>query len=590
MSVSLIGNEPQLRMDSIGRQPAVISTDVWKYRAKDVRGLSSEQIHEWIQDVVAALPPRSESFLELAKLAKKIPLHSLEEAVCLNDQDVLSCLQQEADYYLQMSREYRGSLKGRVVDWVSNWPHVIENFLNAFGILDFFQISENVDQVEHKRTKLMTLFPLMSMVTVGFVSGLGFVSSSVAAGGVCVSLALLSYLYSQFRPMPKYLPKAENWTHKCQRGHLHTVEVRKELIDEIARGLIMGKSVHQLVMMSGKSGIGKTEAAKVLVHAVERGDYPELKGKTVFYLNMANLLNKTESKISGNRILSHLSDLMGRHRDQIILIIDGIELAYNSDIESLLGDQLKAMMDFSEEKFPYVLGITTEDGRLPKTSSRYQDLLARSLKLHVEEFKDQEMLELLQCSLMKLAPDAIVADNALILLIQKMKRILGNRALMPAVGLSILTRCVYKLNGLEPSSLAMRVHQLRKMIQVLYREKILKQPDDLLHPTLAKEIQAVKEELKQLEQESSEIKQQVARIKNIRHTLYEIKKALLNMANDGLKTKSEKQKVLFILLGLYWAPYLKEKLRQESTRLGVSCEIDETLIDEAIREELNGAF
>ncbi len=590
MSVGSVSNTASLDAPVVAKTSIV--KDFWKSRSleRDLQGLSSEQLHQWIQDAVSVLPMRSESFLALERMSKAISWKALEQAIGVNDvvfQALLSGLHDQMHSLIQTELPCkRGSFKGRVVDWVSAWPQVLDNFLNAFGILDFFQMSDNPDQIEHKRTKLLTVFPLISIATVGFVSGVSVVSGAMISVGGCVLLALLSYLHSQFRSFPKSLPKAENWTEKCRQGDLDTVAIRRPIVDEIARGLNVGRKMRQFVMLTGKSGAGKTEVVKSLVHALERGVYPELKGKTVFYVNMANLLNNTESNIPGNRIFSYLSDLMGRHRDRIILVIDGIELAYHPDIESLLGDQLKAMMDFPDEKFPYVVGITTGHNRLMKTSSRYQSLAARSLQVQVDDLKDHEMLELLQCSLMKLAPHVTVEAPGLDVLVQKIKQVFGNRVCMPAVALSILARCIHKLEGSQLKLFSEKIHKQRNTIQHLYRERMLKLPDDVLRLTLEQSGVAMEKELKALEQEFLAVQQQMSDLQSARCVLFEMKKALFKIASEGVSI-SDKQKVLFVLLGLYWAPLTKHRLQQESARLGVAFEIDAPLIDEAIREELS---
>ncbi len=557
---------------------------------KSVKGLTPEQISVWIQDLVTLLPPRSESFDILEKLSEKLPLETIQEASGINEtlfEEVISGLQQQMAVLDRELCSKRGSLKGRVVDWVSSWPLALENFLNAFALVDFFQISDHPDQIEQKRTKLLSVFPLISMGAVSLVSGVGVLGSVLVSLGGCAALTLMSFLYSRFRGFPTSLPKAENWTGKYHRGDLDTAFIRKKSIDEMARALSVGKKLRQFVLLCGKPGVGKTEMIKGLVHAIEMGEYPELKGKTVFYLNMAHLLNNTEANISGNRILSYLSDLMGRHRDQMILVIDGIELGFLSDIESLLGDQLKEMMNFPEEKFPYVIGISSNHRQLFKTSSRYQSLVSRSLQLHVDDLKDIEMVDLLSHSLMKTAPHVTVANPGLSLLVQKIKRVFGNQGVTPSLSLSVLSRCIWRLENFH-LGLRDRLYNQQKVVERLYQEKRMKLPDQVIQGSLDKETNALQKDLKSLESQFLEIEQKFSDLQRVRSTLHEIKKALFQIASQEFI--NAKQKVLFILMGLYWAPHLEQKLFSESSRLGVSAEIDEPLMDEAIREELNVRF
>ncbi len=119
---------------------------------------------------------------------------------------------------------------------------------------------------------------------------------------VVLGIVLVSTLWSVVKPMPSYLPPgAERWT---QNKKMKEVYGRKESLDEIAGILNMNR--HALLV--GPSRVGKSVTAKALPQAIERGDYPELKGKSVFRFNMADLIDQQASLIGGsNKTLSQIS-------------------------------------------------------------------------------------------------------------------------------------------------------------------------------------------------------------------------------------------------------------------------------------------
>ena len=123
---------------------------------------------------------------------------------------------------------------------------------------------------------------------------------------------------------------------------------RKESLDEMANIIKMNR--HPILI--GSSYVGKTLTAKAFALAIERGDYPELKGKIVFRINTADLISQ-KAEIN---ILNKISEMMGRHRQDIILVLDDIHLAYKNNEK--IAEQLKLFLD-ENGAFPHVIGITT---------------------------------------------------------------------------------------------------------------------------------------------------------------------------------------------------------------------------------------
>src|SRR5205085_1295374 len=150
------------------------------------------------------------------------------------------------------------------------------------------------------------------------------------------------------KPKTTHLPaNAENWTKQVQNGGF-VAQGRKESLDEIANIIKMNR--HAILV--GPSRVGKSLTAKAFAQAVERGDYPELKGKVVFRINTTDIVGQKASFLGGgNNILNKISAAMGRHRDDIILVLDEIHMACKNNEK--IADQLKTFLDEAGE-FPHV--------------------------------------------------------------------------------------------------------------------------------------------------------------------------------------------------------------------------------------------
>ena len=155
--------------------------------------------------------------------------------------------------------------------------------------------------------------------------------------------------------MPKVLMTGvNNWTQEVRNGTI-VYSGRKESLDEIAA--IIKRNRHPILI--GPSRTGKSATAKAFAKAIERGDYPELKGMSVFYINTATICNFKEgyTQTGASMVLNHICKQMGRHADKIIIVFDEIHNACKET--SNLAEILKPYLD-EHGRLPHIIGITTE--------------------------------------------------------------------------------------------------------------------------------------------------------------------------------------------------------------------------------------
>jgi len=562
---------------------------------RELTHLNPHELKRLLDACVSEISPK-----EVDALAKVIPLEALEKAVRTQYPLHVNALQtakemfHEAKYYLETTKsQVSPTLRTRLAAIFDSFIAILESILKAFGIADFFKASESALESEFKGQKIMMLVSLFSMMSTLLLSLIGAELAALSLGGTLLGIAALSLIYPHFKPASAKLPRAENWSQQFREGNLFAAEGRKGTLDDIARTLVASKNAKTHVMLIGKTGIGKTETVKSFVQAVERGDYPELKGKTIHYINTAELLSSTEMFSNSNKILSQISDAMGRHRENYILIFDEIHIACQKTKDMMLSEQLKTMLDQGKENFPYVVGITTEEEYFREIYVNNAAFARRFKRISIENTEPQETLKILNNALLKKAPKAIVEQGALQALLQKTQAAFGQEAAQPAVSLKILSQCIKQISDSQKTPLETRVDQLRERIRGLYSQGAVGQGNGLLPYGRASEAPQLEEELRRLEIVLAREKEELAQLYQHRDQLSAVKTAAFqtvlktaNIASAALSTKHKHQLGAFLLQSHFMAPALEAKIRARATQHGINVVINPALIDEVIAREL----
>lgn len=563
-----------------------------------------------LQNEISSLPPTDLKRLvdhiildihldEIDRLAEMLPLEVVQEAIRteypqhVNALETAKAMFHEAKYFVEITQhKISPGLRTRLVAIFNSLISILESVLKAFGIADFFKAPENATDSEFKAQKIMMLLGLFSMISTLLIPLTGAQLGGMILGSTFLSIAILSLIYPHFKPASSTLPRAKNWSQEFREGTLFAADGRKSTLDEIAHTLIVSKTAKTHVMLIGKTGVGKTETAKAFVQAVERGDYPELQGKEIHYINTAELLLPTEMFSNGNKIFSQISEAMGRQRENYILIFDEIHMACQTHESVALSEQLKTLLDPGRENFPYVIGITTEEEYFSKIYVNNAAFARRFKRIAIENTEDQETLTILGDFLLKQAPAAILKQGTLQHILNETKDKFGGKAPQPATSLKILSQSINRIAGSQRSPSEIEREKIETGIQAIYSRNAIEQGKGLLpYGRKTEEILALEEKLRTLEIALAAEKEALDRLDQDRKRLGEVKaatyKAALKIGN--ITRPSTKETTLlnaFLLQSHFMATKLEARIQAEGERLKVKTVIDPELIDQVITEEI----
>jgi ATP-dependent Clp protease ATP-binding subunit ClpA len=506
------------------------------------------------------------------RLVEVIPFETLQGVAGVDALKEACSLFRKANYFFdQTDKKLTPSVKERLTAVIDIILSSLESLIQGFGGPDWFRLE-----------RLMYLMSLFSILTVILLPLIGGASVGLAVGGILLSMVSLSLLLPYIKRRPTSLPRAKNWSEEARTGKLGTAEGRKGCLNEIANTLIASKEFKLNVMLLGETGVGKTETAKAFVYALQRGDYPELQGKEVFYINTAELVPLWESSSNGNIGLTRISEIMGKHREDIILIFDEIHLACQKRENSVLADQMKTLLDKGKDNFPYVIGITTGE-EYARDICQNQPAFARRFKqIAIQNTTREETLEIINNTLLKSAPKVLLAPHIAETLLQKVQEAFGSEAVQPATALRILAQCVKKTAETEKSALEKQVEQQRAKISLLDSQ-------GALGLILSEGEQELETQLVHLEAELAKQKEEMDALHHMRDRLAKAKaemfRAVCKVSKAAERALPSKELSRFLLLRHFLMPALESKIREEAERLKVRASIDEELIDEVIQKE-----
>lgn len=286
---------------------------------------------------------------------------------------------------------------------------------------------------------------------------------------------------------------------------------------------------------------------------------------------------------------------MGRHRENIILVFDEIHLACQQRDDSTLGDQLKLMLDPGNEKFPYVIGITTEEEYYRDIFLNNTAFARRFHRIAVENTDESETLMILNASLLRQAPKLIPENGILRTLLEKTQRAFSKDAPQPATSLKILSKAIQETRESQKSPLEDKIEKIRTEIKYQYSLGSVEHGAGLLPYDAGdrrSRIEHMESQLSLLEKELHEQEKRLSSFFHMRDLLPTVKretfKSVLKVANVEHRHLTSENKIdlsRFLLMSHFFAPTLTSVLKSDATSLGVKTTLDEALIDRVITEE-----
>lgn len=562
---------------AIHRNPLLENTKEWQKILEKIPTNQFKKIIEEVCRTEASIPA-------LNRLAELLPLDKLQEAVQINGIDALKEAQSmfhEAEHYLATQTQYSPSIRTRIRKILDAISIFMETLIYGFGISELFKKSENSVDAQFKVHIFYTVSSLFAVLTTLLAPLVGTSFVAYIVGGTILTLAALSLIYPYISPAPTYFMEGQNWTKLLNENKLEVPEGRKKILNEIARTLLISQRVKTHPMLIGPSGVGKTETIKAFTQALEHGDFPALKGKQVIYFNTANITQHHDVFSKGNKILDRISEIMGRHRSNYILVFDEIQTALKRK-DADIGEQLKTMLDPGNSNFPYVIGITTADDFYQKINVDHVAFARRFHPIYINDPDPQEMLSILNCTLLKHYPQTLIEPDALEYLLEQIKLHLPQSPKLVSSG-RILTSCVQMTSPGQLSPREKQAEALRVEIDALLSRMTANYP----HPdaALSDQIQSREKDLHSIEETIAKEKDQIEALCSNQDQFARVKKAVMEKITKVVKTKRTKEISAFLLLNYFKIPSLLENIRKESNRLGLSMVINRELIDIAIQEE-----
>lgn len=571
-----------------------------KQLTQDFSKITPEQLKQVVETFVKDLGHqvhKHNPIKVLSQLAELIPLESLQNAVKIKHHTHKDALQtakrllNEAKYHLEKTEKKTSmSLRAALSAIIDTLVNIIESILSAFGVAEFFRPSENFFHADMKFQKIMMLINMFTLVCTLLLPLIGAALGAIIVGGTMLFIATVSLVYPFVQPAPASLPEAKNLSKQAREGQLTCIGGREEAMDDTAKTLISCKKDKRQPLLIGKSGVGKTQTVEALAIAIENGKYPELKGKTVFYINAADLVNSKEMFSGGNRILSKICEAMGRHREDIILVIDEIHMACQKRENNVIADQLKTLIDDKPDNFPYVIGLTTEEDYYADIYKNHEAFARRFKLIPIENTLEEVTLRILSNALLHHSPNAIVERGALKSLLEKTIKEFPDKP-QPMKSLSILSQCVERTAKSQKSKKEKDSIEKRNKIESFYSQGAASTNTvELIYDAAqASQIQQLEAELTKLEEELKIEKSQQDQLFQAKDVFAQVRaetfRTVVKVANleTNLAAKDKVQLNKFLLLSHFLEPALFERITKNN--LGINTIINDDAIDSVIANE-----
>lgn len=551
---------------------------------KDLDALTLEHLRGHFQRIAFDKNPMA----AVQQLAAAIPLSKLEELIQGGFKDVPEALQSakntvgQARAYLAIREGFAVSIRTRLLAIFELLMTIIDSFFTAFGIGDFFKPPESKMDGEIKFQKIIMLISLFTLLTATLLPMLGVTNSVSIVGASIVSIAFLSVLWPYIRPLPPPLPEGKNLSKQAREGKLETTGGRVEVARKIAEAL---KGKQQYPLLIGPSGVGKTHTVQKFAEMVEAGEFPELKGKSIYYFNTTDWAAYKEMLGGGNKIVKKIDDAMGNNREKCILVLDEFHMAFRKGSD--IANQLKTRLDGTDGNFPYVIALTTEE---EYRSDVIQDAAIdrRFEKITIGGTDKEATVDILNRFLIKKAPYLSVKKETLEYLYEKTKE-----SIQPFTARKILSRCIQKIEQLEQSPKHAEMEKTRTALMNAYSEgAVLGSASIDSDGERVKKITALEQTLIQLENDLKEEKKTRHQLLAIQQNLIQIREAKFRTAEqvsgyqeDHLSSKKQSQLNEFLLLKYVVEKIMEDQLIEQASSMNMKTMIDTALIDEVIAEE-----
>jgi len=524
-----------------------------------------DELVDKLKDLFTEAAQSGDPIAHLDQVASVIPMQTIQEAFGI--QDALK----EARDSLEWAKIYLNTkepvaLSTHIGVALDGMIAVVESLINAFGLGDFLQPAESQIHADMKSNRLMQLLSQFSMVTAALLPAVGAETATKILAGFFAFVAAISVVWPKIRPMTKFLPaNAENLSEKTKGGSFtYTVPAAKiEEIDSFLRN-------DRHVLLVGPSRVGKTLLSEVYAQ------FATQKGMRVFRINTADLIKRQAAFTGGNNnILKEISDVMGRHRSKILLILDEVHKACGEGEE--IADKLKPYLDVGGN-FPHVIAITTdEEYELVKQNNAFKN---RFENVKIKSTDIDATIPILTADALRNSLKPILGEEVLEHIYNKTG---AKESPQPYTSIQLLKKCIDR-TGFQKSDTEQKIVGLRDQILSLRSNKAA-----YFSKKYDPKIQELERELTTLSQDLENKRADFDKVYQVKKTLDRameihyssaLKVAALGNASFGPSAKKEWNR--FILVRELLRDILVEDLQKKSSSIGIKSIVDKALVDEVL--------
>lgn len=454
-----------------------------------------------------------------------------------------------AKYYLNIAKPstVKPFLKNLLANLIWAIDQTINTLLSVFGMGDWKELQDESPHSGHAQYRLQLILSSLTKTSAWISLAIAVAGSSVAGiatvgAAFLVGSALLAIYLKYFKPVPRTITGWRNLTTEASTSLLANTRERYQYIDKIANTLIVGNQSPKIhPILTGSSGVGKTEILYGFAKAVAEGRYPALKGKQVFYINTVEFSRKGYTNQDATTI-QKIQDRIRDRSEDVILIFDEIHLAFKDQKEiDFLGDRLQRLLEAGKDCFPHVIGSTTSqdycDYIQPNSAltSRFKEVL-------INDPSKEETLAILKRNILS-HQKLDITEEAIEAIYSLSKDCYPNHP-QPYAACHLLAQLIHAFNESAASQIQSLIDEKQAALEQLMSSQFIDFDMNFLHSPSHKNIMI---QTKQLQDEIDLLIQKLNEETNNRKKFQQLTK----------QHESEKQKALNLSIKISQAPKKK---------------------------------
>ena len=138
----------------------------------------------------------------LEKLSQILPLSRIEAAIEANAMDSVKEMAKDAVDYLEKVQTRSPTLSGYIASFIDKAINVLESFLNAFGISEFFKPTENKSDAKVKAQWIMMLLQFAILLSTLAMPIFGVGVAGIVVASTMLGIWTMSLIYPYFKECP----------------------------------------------------------------------------------------------------------------------------------------------------------------------------------------------------------------------------------------------------------------------------------------------------------------------------------------------------------------------------------------------------